>query len=428
MLETPERVVRRLLTAAFFTDAGFFLAMAAVPYKVLHLGGGPLALGVVPAISSLTYIFMAQMTGRWSDRIGRYRMTRYGNLAFVVFCSLAQQAPSLPWLMLVMPLAGAGTSLFWPAIQAAVGDLAQSRGALTTNIGRFNVAWSLGKVLGYFGSGLLLARASFYGAFLTAVALTALSFLSLPREDSLPASMRDSHRAGDDESGAEADSDRAKSAALTGEAAGEVGMGTGMSAGVGAGEPTGAEAFTSEGGRSVFRRMGWLSIFAAYGMAGVLGYQLPKWFQTLGWPETRFGFFLAAVFGVQTLVFALLAGRLRFTYSARRLLAPQLAAAAAMIALPFLPVYAGVLALALPLGASFGVAYAASIFYSLHVDTGRGRNAGIHESLVGAGHFAMPLLGGLAAAGSGSLMAPYFLAGGATVLAVGVQALWWRHR
>ncbi|MHB8080279.1 MAG: MFS transporter [Candidatus Krumholzibacteriia bacterium] len=360
-------LLRRLMVSAFFMDAGFFLVLAAIPYRVLALGGGPVALGLAPAISALTYIVLTRLAGRWSDTSGRFGMILWGTLAYAAFALLAGSVARLPLLLLAMPLLGVGNALYWPTVQAAVGDLA-GPGGLAREIGRFNVAWSTGKSAGYLAGGLLLAATGFRAAFLTGAGLVALAFAVLL--------------------GAGAPAPAAPAADRA--------------------PPGGTDV--PEATRRAFLSMGWWANFAAYGAGGVLGYQLPKWFAAAGWHERRFGLFLAAVFLGQTVAFALLAGRVRFTYSTRRLLLPQAAAALALAALPLAGSYGLLLAAAPLLGAAFGVCYAASIYYSLDTARGKGRNAGIHESLVGAGNFVVPLLGGAAARWSGSLAAPYVVA------------------
>jgi len=414
-MDRARGILRRLTAAAFFMNAGTFLVLAAIPYKVLHLGGGPVWLGVVPAVSSGTYVIVTQLTGRWSDRVGRYRMTRYGSLAFVAFASLTFAAPDLPRFLLVMPLLGLGMGLFWPVMQAAVGDLSASPRRLAANIGGFNVSWSLGKSLGYFAGGLALARYDFRSTFLAGIGLVALAFLAQPREDD--ARGVSDGTAAPDGAGAEAAPEAAGvrlAAAHTADAAA-------------AGGAPGDEPDVPEATRRVFRRMGWVANLAAYGTGAVLNHQMPAWFESAGWGEDRFGLFLGIVFLVQTATFLLLSGPVRFAYSARRLVAPQLVAAAALLLMPLAPGWGTVLLAAPLLGVSFGVCYAASIFASLHADSGRGRNAGTHESLLGLGILLMPLLGGVGARATGWLGAPYALAAVVTLAAVGAQLAWRRR-
>ncbi len=63
----------------------------------------------------------------------------------------------------------------------------------------------------------------------------------------------------------------------------------------------------------------------------------------------------------------------------------------------------------LPLGVATGLAYHASLHESLDRSDGRGRAAGLHETLLGAGSSTLPLLGGALAAFSGALAAPFML-------------------
>jgi MFS family permease len=79
------------------------------------------------------------------------------------------------------------------------------------------------------------------------------------------------------------------------------------------------------------------------------------------------------------------------------------------------------LALALPVGVGLGFAYASSIYYSLHGSGEHGKYSGIHEAVLGAGNFALPLAGGALADALGDLRVPYALAGLAALVAVGVQ-------
>ncbi len=408
MVSERQNIVKKLIRAAFFMDAGFFLVLAAIPYKVLALGGGPIALGAVPAVSSLSYVILALTMGRFSDSIGRYRMTRYGNLAFITFCALAFQAPSLMRLAIVMPLLGLGAALFWPVAQAAIGDLSDGRKALEVNTGRFNVSWCGGKAIGYFAGGMLLAHYDFKTTFLVGIGFAALSVLALPREDKITDEVKGTHRDADaypDEEIAPAAETLPDRQASLEDSVDDV----------------------PEAIRASFRRMAWLANFAIVGAAGVLNHQLPNWYEQLGWKENRFGIFLGATFIIQAGMFQLLSGRVRLTYSVKRLLIPQIVAGLAVLAIPFATHFAFALLLTPLMGVCLGVCYYASIFYSLHSDTGRGKNAGIHESLIGLASLTLPLLGGVGIHFSGWIGAPYLLSGLVILVAAIIQYLWWRR-
>lgn len=410
----PDRLLRRLHVAAFGMDAAAFLLLAAVPYKILALGGTSLELGAIPAVSAVTYIAVTLLAGRWSDRIGRARLAQAGGVTLLLFVPLAVGARSLTALAAAMPWLGLSTALFWPPAQAAVGDLAGGAGGLARGIGRFNVAWCLGKACGYFCGGLLLARWSPDAAFAAGGALGALALLGLPR--TLPAPV-----------------EGATAAAAAGAAA-TVAAGVTATTAAGAAAARGPAPLALSASlppprvRERYRRLAWLANFAAYGAAGVLNHQLPKWFAARGWSEGWFGLFVGATFLSQAACFALLAARVRFSYSLPRLLLPQAGAAVAMALLPLLPSWLSLLALAPVLGVSFGLSYTASLYASLDAPSGKGRNAGIHESLVGAGTFLLPLLGGAVARFGGWLAAPYLLSSAWILAALGLQLAWWRRR
>jgi len=385
---------RRLYVSAFFMDGGFFLMMAAIPFKVLALDGGSIMLGVVAAVVSLTYVAFSQLTGRWSDRWNRFVLTRAGNLLLIGFALLVYRTTTLTHLVLLLPIMSLAKALYWPAAQATLGDLS-SPDRLAYHTAHFNIAWSSGKTLGFLVGPLVLARLDFASTFLLGAGFVLCSLLSTVR-------LGDLIRNG-------VSPDRRNSPRQ-----------------MPPHEATGTSA-AADSRRRVFLRLGWLANLAANGAAGVLAYHLPKWFADRGWSEDRFGLVLGFLFLLQTVMFFLLARRVAFAYSVKRLVLPQLLTVVVLAALPWFGPFWLFLAAAPLLGISFGISYEASIYYSLVGQTDRGKNAGIHESLVGLGGFLPPLLGGLLASWSGWLGAPYLLAAFGIGLAVGVQLLIWRH-
>ncbi|MFH1843501.1 MAG: MFS transporter [bacterium] len=385
---------RRLYVSAFFMDGGFFLMMAAIPFKVLTLNGGSAMLGVVAAIVSLTYVAFSQLTGRWSDRGDRTVLTRAGNLLLIGFALLASRTTTLTHLILLLPIMSLAKALYWPAAQATLGDLSRP-GRLAYHTAHFNIAWSSGKTLGFLIGPLVLARLDFATTFLLGAGFVICSLLATVRIGNLiPV-------------GEPCDRDDIAKHILP--------------------DDSGITDAAAEKRRRVFLRLGWLANLAANGAAGVLVYHLPRWFEYRGWSEDRFGMVLGLLFLLQTVMFLLLARRVAFAYSLKRLLLPQLLALLALAAIPWFGPFWLFLAAAPLLGIAFGVSYEASIYYSLVARTDRGKNAGIHESLVGLGGFLPPLLGGVLATWSGWLGAPYLLAALGIGLALWAQLALWRR-
>jgi MFS family permease len=396
------QTLRRFFLSAAGMDGGFFLITVAMPFKVLDLGGGALALGLVPAIGAITYILCAPLAGHLADRVRRTTLCLTGAVTLVICATVAWLVQRLELLLAVQALMGLGKALYWPAVQATLGDLSPGQRRART-LERFNLGWSTGKTLGFVAGGVLVGCCGYLAAYATGAASVVLAVVLLPRGRQVAAA------------GA------ALAAADTAATDGTTPAGTAPADGATAAAADGSGV--GAGRLITFRSMAWLANTAAYGAFGILTHHLPQWFTTQGWNPDRYGWYQGAILASQTLFFLLLAGRLQLAWSAWRLWIPQLLAAAAVLAVPWLPGFAALLLTAPLIGLGCGVAYHASIFYSLAAPRARGRNAGIHEGLIGAGGFLPPLLAGLLVRAGLGLAAPYALA--AALLAGGVvlQAL-----
>ena len=79
-------------------------------------------------------------------------------------------------------------------------------------------------------------------------------------------------------------------------------------------------------------------------------------------------------------------------------------------------------------GVGLGFVYASSIYYSLHGPTDHGKYAGLHEAVLGAGTFLVPLAGGALADLTRDLRMPYGFAAAATLAAIGIEEGLYRRR
>ena len=371
-------------------DGGFFLIMVATPFKLLDLGAGALELGAAAAIGSLTYITAAPLAGRLSDRMRRSLLCMSGGLLLIVCAVLAWLSVKMEQLLALQLLMGLGKALYWPAVQATLGDLSPA-GARVGALGRFNIAWSTGKTTGFLLGGLLLGACGSSAVFWTGAAAVVAAFFLLPR-------------------GAAMAQARQEAATLP----------------AGPDPPAAPDREPSIRLRK-FLTMAWAANAASYGVFGILHFHLPQWFARRGWDPGHYGWFLGAILGSQTLVFLLLASRVRLAWSARRLWLPQAGGLAAVASIPLHGHFALLLAAAPLIGLACGVSYAASIFYSLEASDCRGRNAGIHEGLIGAGGFLPPLAAGLLVSAGMALWSPYLLAGTLLLSALALQIAVYRR-
>jgi MFS family permease len=370
----------RFCSAAFVADWAFYLVFTSVPLKAIALGGGPIVLGLLPALSSTIYIVSALNFGRLSDRGGRMRMARYGTLILAAGAVLLRMASSIPHLFLFLPLIGIGGGLFWPAIQAELGDRGGTTG-LGRRMGWFNVSWSAGKMMGFWTAGHIAQLHGTGVPLLLAAVFEVVVFVLAPRDEGRPA----------------------PSAAPRLE----------------------TQAFPDQLRRK-FRMSAWLANLVAFGVGATLNYQFPKRLFTLGLHAGDLGNFLGFVGLVQTLTFAGLGLRRGWEYRRESIVAPMLIGMVSVGGLAWASRGGSILLCAPGIGLALGFAYSASLFHSLHQEAGRGKNTGIHEALLGSGSFLLPLSGGALARAMG-LTAPYILCAGACALSAGLAIFWTRR-
>ncbi len=367
----------RFGASALMADWAFYLIFTAVPLKAIALGAGPIILGLLPAVSSTVFILSALFFGCLSDRGDRMRLARLGNVLMATGAVLLRFAPGIPYLFLFLPLVALGGGLFWPAIQAELGDRGGTAG-LGRRMGWFNVAWSSGKMMGFWTAGHMTQAYGTSAPLLLALGLEVLIFLAAPF-------------------------DRPRIAP--------------------AGPRIGGERMPPARVRKSYLLAAWFANMIAFGVGATLNYQFPSRLLSLGFREGDLGNFLGLVGLAQTLTFAGLGLKRGWEYRRAWLIGPLLAGMASVAALTWTTGMLAILLSAPGIGFALGAAYSASLFHSVHQEGVRGRNTGIHEALLGAGTFLLPLTGG-GLAKLGGLGAPYLLCAAAFAASVVMAFVW----
>src|SRR5436190_1860603 len=263
-------------------------------------------------------------------------------------------------------------SIYWPSIQGAVGAESESS-KVEKAIGWFNVSWSVGKTLGFVVAGwLVTTRGHGFALWLAAGAAVPILLLS-------PAN-RSVRREGAHETGR---SDT----------------------------PT-------------YRLISYVANFLAFGVGNVFSNQFYRYAEKTGLggehPETLFGLVLGAMYGTQTLLFVVLQRGSAWTFRRGLLYGAQLLAGAAGVAVTFVSTDGALMAAAALVGVGLGFANASSIYYSLHGPADHGKFAGLHEAVLGAGSFLVPLAGGALADLVDRRMS-FWLAGGLTLTVLAIE-------
>lgn len=365
----------RYCVAAFIYDAFVFVFWTAVPVRAVRdFGASSTQLALLQAASTVPYVLNSLFIGSLADRWSKSLLARVGCVVAALACAWTAQAPSLAMLFVGVPLLGIGASVFWPPVQGGIGaESAPAR--MERALGTFNVMWSLGKAVGFAVAGKLLGDFG-HAWVLWVSALSAIAIVPLYPGDVPP------------------------SRAPMPEVAPE--------------------------GRAAFRTMAYVANFAAFGVGATLQNQFFKYLEA-SVPvrgldlETYFGLFLGTVFLAQTAMFFFLQRGARWTYRRSLLYGAQLLAAAALAGSVLIRDPLLLLVVSPLVGVGIGFTYASSIYYSLHGPSDHGRFAGIHEAVLGAGSFVIPLAGGALADLSKDLRTPYWLAAAVCVAAVALQ-------
>lgn len=373
------RLWRYCLAGLLFNWATF-LFWYVLPARALEFKASSTQLALLQTTSSVVYVLNSLFSGGLSDRVSRVLLARVSTLIAVTVCAGTLYVDSLWGLFLIVPLMGFACSVYWPSVQGAVGAEA-GPARLEKALGWFNVSWSTGKTLGFVLGGVISAALSHSSALWMAVG-SALPVLFLyPLDQPLPKPATQAPEAED---------------------------------------------------RAVFRTLGYVANFLAFGVGNVFLNQFLKYLKSTpvaGWtPSTFFGVFLGAIYGTQTLAFVVLQRNSAWTYRRGLLYGVQVLCGAAALAVPFLTRDWGLFAAAACIGIGLGFANASSIYYSLHGPSNHGRYAGLHEAVLGAGSFLAPLAGGALADLTQDLRMPYLLAGGMTIAAIAVEEVLYRRR
>lgn len=383
---------RRLLVlcaAAFLADMALYLVMTGAPYKALALGVGPLLLGFVPVARALPYSLTATWAGARTEGPERLRLARGSLLAAALAAALLMFAPGIGMLFALLAVIGFSLAFFWPAVQATLADAAV-QGRMTGNLGWFNIAWSTGKATGFAVGGFLLAGLGFSALFAAAGA-------ALLGVAALVVFLGRARSGGPEPAASPGDSEAPSRPA-----------------------PHAAAALPPATSRA-FRLAAWLGNTMAFGIGAVLNTHYPDWLRHLGRGEALFGSYLGLIFGAQTVTFLLLTRFPGWHYRRLPVLSASIPLVAVALTLPHLHHPAAILATAPLVGFGLGMAYFASLYYSVDAPVARGRNAGVHEALLGVGSMLLPVGGGWAAAVTGRLDAPYLFAAGAGIVTLVLQ-------
>jgi MFS family permease len=194
--------VERLITGPFVRVwLGTFAAFASFGFVLLvlplyvhdELDRGSLGIGIAVGSASITAVLCGPPAGRLADRRGR-RPLILGGAAVMIACYLALAlGPSLPLVVLIRLVAGAGEAAFAIAILTAAADLAPAdrRGEAISLV---TTASYLGLTIGPVAADLFLGGDRFGLAWVAAAGLVVLGTTAvIPLGETRPESAQEAH-------------------------------------------------------------------------------------------------------------------------------------------------------------------------------------------------------------------------------------------
>lgn len=371
----------RYCAGGFLYDWLVYVAWTVIPIRAEGFGATATQLSLLQASWSGLYIVSSLAMGLLADRVSKPALARLACLLALAACAALSRVADLGGLWLAIPLLSLGASMFWPAVQGAIGVETEPH-RMEKALGLFNILWSLGKSLGFLMAGWMTGHLGPAHTMLAAAAAAGAIALFYPWRSGRPAPRSD------------------PAASL---------------------DP------------SAFRLIAYIANFAVYGVGTILQNQFFKFLTATGRGQalfdraTFFGLFLGLIYLAQTAVFWAMQRNAAWAYRRAPLYATQIAVGATVLLVPWVRSDAVLLLLAAATGAALGFSYASSLYYSLHGPSEHGKFSGIHEAVLGAGAL-LTLASGFLADLFGDLRLPYWIAAGTSLGAVAVQEAVYRTR
>lgn len=346
--------------ASFVADVSLGIALLCVPvFAIKMFNVSALYLGFLGGLSAVIYTISVIITGRLVDKVNKKYILILGCFIFFVAYLVFPLVKNPIHILIIYPFGSVGMAMFWPSIQTWLAGSVQKKDLLKS-ISGFNVSWSIGVMCGSFLGGVLF-EINPYLPFYTASILIFSVILLLINKPVIKIS-----------------SD------------GKTGL------------PEKIDQFTSK----KFIYIALMANFVSWSIVGTIRGIFPKLALFLNFSPLKLGFLMFTLGIAQSFMFFILGKTHRWHYKIGPLIFFQVLAALYLVAMSFVNMHMAFFVVFLFLGASSGMTYFSSIYYSLYDEENRGKRSGIHEAFLGTGALFGPLFSGFLAYFCG-LRAPY---------------------
>lgn len=368
---------------ALFIDFAFSSVLTNSSFYTSTLNFSSTFLGVLVAIATAFYTFLAIPCGKLSDRIERHRMLYMGCILIGLVSILLRFCSSKVHLLSIFPCIGISMALFWPAYEAWLAER-EGEGKLIHRVMLFNLFWSTGITMGPTVSGYLYKDTQPFTPLYLSAAVALITLITIYCCNLQP-----------DKSNIGKQSDQTQT------------------------------LFPPPSERKKYLNIARCANFTSWFALGVLRWLNPKLTKDMGIIPTTFGNMMLALGGLQTFTFLFLGTGFstRWHYRIAPLVIVQGLAILCFIGIWWINnVIFWIFAFAV-IGISVAFTYFGSLYYGLHMHTDKGNKSGWHEAVLGLGSLLGPLFGGIAADSRFGIKSPYMLCAGIILIGIVVEIL-----
>jgi MFS family permease len=170
------RYLRVLYATIFLSSLGLGATTFLLPVYATSIGASYVHLGLIGAVGNVVYTVFTLLTGLLLDRYERLRLyTGYAFMGALVLASF-MLVNSIPRLMFARALMGVASASFWVSASTITADISPHE-RLTQSMGRYNLSWITGFVVGPYLGGLVSSRLGFNALFICAASMLVSSGL-----------------------------------------------------------------------------------------------------------------------------------------------------------------------------------------------------------------------------------------------------------
>lgn len=335
--------------AVYYSNFLFF-------YLKRDFGFGGVENLITAAFGGGLYVLAAWQGGKYAERRGCIRAL-YSGYSIVTLSLLTGLAIPISAVQ-VLTYGGftIGICFTWPALEALISERAGHR--LADCVGLFNVIWAAGGSVGYFTTGLLLETLGMPSLFWLPVLLILAQTIILAYGSTLRLKVN-------------SDENNEMSYDAT------------------------VPLMARMGENRLFLRMAWFANPFSYVAINTVIPLIPSIAEKLGLTTGKAGIICSLWMFARLFAFAILWPWVRWHYNFKWLAGAFLLMIAAFFGFLTVSSIPLLIISEVCFGASIGLIYYSSLYYSMNVSKGRSTNAGIHEAVIGVGLFIGPAIGAL---------------------------------